>query len=410
MAGQHLNDLLRRTTGMSSKDVAASKMAWEATATALGTIQTALNEGKQALVKGFGERETGTEAVAVFDGAVARISGRQQEMADVATALEHASTAMKAAETAAGEAPDAPPAQPPTAPPATGDIADDVTALKQHANAVTAYNQSVTAYGNADEEARKKVEALLRKYDEAYTALSKIEGQPIERPGDDGSGSTGPGGGHVPPRGHGSVPTGTWINDDTGTHVPDLDGGDSSPVPHPLHPLPDGASGAGSAAKPPPVFTLDPDLELPPAPDGGNGFDLGQTAPAVIGGATAAGVFGAPGIVRGIRGLVSGRALGSGGAGSIGASSRAGAPGSLGRTGGGVAGTPVSRAGGRGAAGGAAGATGRGRGGPGGRGGAAGGAGGRGRQRDEREQRDRDLYDDGQDWLDDEGSAPGVLD
>ncbi len=35
----------------------------------------------------------------------------------------------------------------------------------------------------------------------------------------------------------------------------------------------------------------------------------------------------------------------------------------------------------------------------------------RGRGKDEEEQRtERDLFDDGQDWIDDEGVAPGVID
>ncbi|GAA1502766.1 hypothetical protein [Nocardioides humi] len=402
MTGQHLNDLLHRTAGMSSKDVAASKLAWEATATALGTIQTALNDGKEALVKGFGERETGSEAMAVFDGAVARINGRQQEMADVATALEHAATAMKSAETAADKAPDAPADTPPAAPPSTGDIADDVTALKQHASEVNAYNHTVTAYGNADEEARKKVARLLERYDEAYTALSKVEGEPVD---DDGGGQdddTDTGGGHVPPVRHGSVPTGTWISDDTGQHVPGVDDPSADPG---------AAAGAGPAVRPPPISTLDPDLELPDqSGPGGTGLGLSQGAPGVIGGVTAAGVFGAPGLVRGIRGLLSGRGL-SGSVGAIGSTTRAGAPGSLGRGGAATPGSPVSRAGGR--TGGAGvgrrggGAGGRGSGGRGGA--AAAGTAGR-RKRDERDGEDRDLFDDGQEWIDDEGAAPGVLD
>lgn len=408
MAGQHLNDLIHRTTGMSSNDVAASKSAWEATATALGTIQTALNDGKEALVKGFGERETGTEATAVFDGAVARISGRQQEMADVALALTHASTAMKSAETAAGDAPAAPPDSPPAAPPTLGETVEDVTALKQHANEVHAYNQTVTAYGNADEDARKKVEELLKRYDEAYTALSKIEGEQAPPPpgGTDGSGPGLPR--YVPPPR--TTPVGTWIGDDGGPDGPDVHVPGIPGIPgDPGH----GGNGPSPVPAPPPVHTLDPDLPpLGPGPGGsgsdGHGFGVG---PAVLGGATAAGVFGAPGLVRGLRGLVGGRGLSGNSVGSIGSSPRTGAPGSLGRSGAGTPGSPVSRSGGRG---GAAGRGGRaaGAGGAGGRGtGAVGAAGGRSRRRsEEKDGQDRDLFDDGEDWIDDEGAAPGVLD
>jgi hypothetical protein len=283
--------------------------------------------------------------------------------------------------------------------------------MAKYADKVSTYNGKVSTYGDADEKAREKIQTLLTRYDEAYTALQKIEGQP-KKPGEnDDKGPGGPGIPHVPliPSPNGTMP-GHWV----GTS-PLPDGSDIDfPDPTDVGGIGDGGGvgGVHPVAAPPIVHTLNPDLpplDYDPEIGSGGGPNLGQVGPAVLGGGLAAGAFGAPGLIRGLKGLVGGRGLSGSSVGSIGASARTGGPGALGRGavgGPGAAGSPVSRAGGRGS-----GAAGRPcRGGAGGRGGVAGAAGGRGRRRDQREGEDRDLFDDGQDWVDDEGAAPGVLD
>ncbi|WP_370247404.1 hypothetical protein [Nocardioides sp.] len=166
-----------------------------------------------------------------------------------------------------------------------------------------------------------------------------------------------------------------------------------------------------------------------PVSTGGTGAvppsGLGSTG-AIVGGAGAAAT--GAGVVAGLRGnsVLPGGVSSAGGttpARAIGSSSRTAGSGTLGARGGsGVSGTGTSgtRAAGRGAAaagsGGRSGGRGAGSGGragarAGGRGGAgAGGAAGRGGRRREDDERleDRDLVDDGRDWVDDEG-APEVL-
>lgn len=178
-----------------------------------------------------------------------------------------------------------------------------------------------------------------------------------------------------------------------------------------------GGTGVGAPGTGPGGGTLGP----PPSAGGG----AGGVSPGALAGAS--GILGGAGGVRGgAPGVVPGA---SSGARPIGSSTRGpGAPGALGRSGAAAGGVPTSRpgAGGRAGAGGAAGRAGS-KGTAGGRGAAAGagtqgrrtgkgagaaGAGGRrgGGKDQEREGRDRDLFDDGQDWIDDEGAAPGVLD
>ncbi|HWM75645.1 MAG TPA: hypothetical protein VNQ53_17990 [Nocardioides sp.] len=185
---------------------------------------------------------------------------------------------------------------------------------------------------------------------------------------------------------------------------------------------------------------------LPPigSDPGGNSGGVGT---GTLGG-LAAGAGGGALALGGLRngGLaLPGGAVNSNGVRPIGSSGRIGTSGPLGRGAGGGAiapGSPVGRGGagaGRGAAGVGRGAAGTGspvgrggRGGPGGRGAAgrggrgagagrgvgagrgagAGGIGtgrGKGKKDDEKKQAARDLFDDGQDWIDDEGAAPDVL-
>ncbi|MBM7516011.1 hypothetical protein [Nocardioides nitrophenolicus] len=408
MAGQHLNDLLHRTRNMSSEDVLTAQVAWENTATSLDKVHEALATASEKIPEGLGGEQVRDMVKESFTLAAQRVGERHGQVAAVSAALKHASTAMAAAEQEAKNPPGAPGEAPPV-PESTNDPDVDAENMTAYAKDKSAYNEKVTAYGDADERARKKVQALLEKYDAAVTAFQAIEGGEEKEPNGPGT-PTGPGGPRYtpPPR---STPVGTWIGSggpgDIGNPV-----GPENPTGDPDYPDYPGPGGhvpgyPGPGYNPPPIDTLTPNLPpLDPGPggvgSGGTGDHTFTAGPAVLGGA-AAGVFGAaPGVVRGLRGLVGGRGLGSSGVGAIGSSTRAGGPGSLGRAGAGTPGSPVGRGTGRGGAAGRGGAGGRG-------GGAAGAAGGRGRRRDEKDGQDRDLFDDGEDWIDDEGAGPGVL-
>ena len=152
-----------------------------------------------------------------------------------------------------------------------------------------------------------------------------------------------------------------------------------------------------------------------------HGTDGGGLSTGTLGG-LAVGAGGGALALRGLRGgPVLPSALSSTGARPIGSTGRYGASGALGR--GAIApGSPVARGGaasGRGGAGaggigtrggrGAAGGKGTGRGARAGTGGIGTGR-GRGKKDEEEKQSPRDLFDDGDDWIDDEGAAPDVID
>jgi hypothetical protein len=163
--------------------------------------------------------------------------------------------------------------------------------------------------------------------------------------------------------------------------------------------------------------------DLPPThtghettPGGPSTGTLGGLAAGVGGGALAAGGLRSGGLLP--------SSLSSNGVRPIGSTGRIGTSGALGRTGSIAPGSPATRPGAAGAGrgvggvgtggsgnrGGRAGSGGRGTG-RGGRAGAGGLGAGRGARKkdEEKKQGPRDLFDDGQDWIDDEGAAPDVL-
>ncbi len=240
------------------------------------------------------------------------------------------------------------------------------------------------------------------------------------------SGTGGPSGPGGPGGRSSSDAVGPWRGGDTIDVVstdddPQVDGGQDSTTDSTTGgpPWGDGAGGDQLPGNPLPDSLPTPDptgSAGAPAPHGSSGF------PPVLGGAAATvGVGGlAAGLARrggatGLTGLTS--RLSTGSVAPIGSSSRiAGAIGSA-RTGA-TTGTSTGRAGaggmGTGARGGPRGMGAGTRGSAGGRGGGRGagtGAGGRrGGKKDHQNGADRDLFDDGEDWLDDEGAAPGTLD
>jgi hypothetical protein len=233
---------------------------------------------------------------------------------------------------------------------------------------------------------------------------------PVRPPGDGGpvvphhthEPTTLPGGGHGPHGGDGGPTTVTAPGPAPGVHPPGPYGVPAGPgAVSPTGPL-TGPLGAGAM----------------PAGPGGVGAvgGVGAAAGGALGGALAAGLAGGlNGGLGGLNGVVpvgSARGgLAANGVRGIGSTGRTGVGSVLGRGSaagrpgaGGMAGRNASRSG-RGAAG-------RGsRGTAGSRRGAGAGAGaGRGGKDKKRQGEERDLFDDGDDWLDDEDAAPGVLD
>ena len=277
-------------------------------------------------------------------------------------------------------------------------------------------------YAKREAEARRIADALDTKYADSVAIMKSIHGEPDPQPaGTDGG------------------PTGTRnpVNVKPGTPIPppSIDPPPHWDPPKPWDPPgptdhPDPKDPPGPTDHPVPTYPHDPldpldpfDPHSPTQPGIGPG---GLVTGGLVGGGLAAGLTNA---IRG--GLaMPGQAIQRGGPiRPIGSTSRAAVSGALGRGGAMGAGSPVT---GRGAAG-RAGAAGRGVGAPGqlgrgagsrgansrgagsgarGKGGTGAGVGGRrGNGKDEEEEKSqRDLFDDGQDWLDDEEAASGVLD
>lgn len=414
MTGQHIERLRKAVAPMNDEDVRESRRAWRDGASSLGEIRTALVTARPGIQRGFGEGSDITDtALKAIDGMIEKVTARKSDMDSAVGALRVVRTAMDAARgVATSQENTTDPGDPPRFPSNVGsDEADEIQAIKQHAAQTRAYNTRVAAFNADDAAAQKALQDLNDAYDEVIPVFAKIHGEPVEPPGGNTPGP-GPGGvpGGVRPPIYTPPPGGLiGIDDDPRDPDIDIDIDDDDPrdpdididIDDPRDPdLPDIGNPGG------------PDIGSPGNPGAGG---PGGIHPGLLGGGLLAGGLAAPGAINGIRGLLS-RGGVSSGAQAIGSSTRAGGPGALGRSGALAPGSPVGRgAGGRGA--GARGAGGRGvpgaqgaRGGRGGRGtvGAAGGRGGR-RKDGEREGADRELYDDGQDWLDDEGTAPGVL-
>lgn len=419
MSGENIRRLQRAVLPMSVGDVETSRSAWSGGATSLANVEAALNLAEPGIIAGFGEgTDIATTAKKAIEGMRNKVVERKADMDGAFKALADVKLAMQdAQEVALAQSDVEAPGPAPTFPSDVGPDEDDqIRALKLHGMRTRLHNDRVAAYDDADIKAQKALAALDKAYDEAIPVFQKIHGEPVDEPTGRTPG-TGPGGipsGVRPPTY--TPPPGVLIgihDDDDDDRDPHIDIDDPRD--------PDIEIGDPDWVDPPEL----PDLDDPRDPDiggpGGPGTigGPGGINPGLVGGGLLAGGLVAPGAVNGIRGLLSRGGLTSG-APAIGSTTRAGGPGALGRGGALAPGSPVARGAGARGAGGAGGARGAGargvpgsqggRGGRGGRGavGAAGGRGGR-RKDGDREDAERELYDDGQDWLDDEGTAPGVL-
>lgn len=379
--------------------------------------------------------QTASAALTAFQQSATAMRERAEELIEARDALTVARVALREAtreshRMGSGKDPGQEP-RPTTSNPTQAEI-DEHKAWKKRDNAAKA------DYERRENDSREALADLRAAYVRASAAMKKIHGQPdVPPPGRPPGGNDDDGNGGRPPGGQTPVRP---------PHVQDPDPTDDTRPPVQVIPPPTQVDPPVTTEDPPPGGDPDPTdnggddegaqqhttrPEPPPSTDvrppgpGGTSAPVGGGVGSVAAGAGLGSVgVAAGGLAAGIGGRPGGLPLSSVGAGSasgargaLGGTSRAGGSSVLGRGGaGGVAGQASTRGGAKGAAGGrggaraAAGASGS-RGGRGGRGAGAVGAGGRrGGRDDDQRGADRDLFDDGQDWLDDEEQGPGVLD
>ena len=435
MAGPQEARLRAALEGASSGRVDVAQQEWSNGSVLLAQVARALEGAAPNIQHQFGD-QTGPAAAAAFLKVASKVDARATQMSDVSEALRQANAAMRSSENVRDGfgGPLSEPSKPtPTPGPSTP---EDVQAKKQ-------YDSDKASYDAAYAERERKAQAAADHMDTVFTSstatMKKVHGEPdppapdrkTPTTTDPGGGGTSPGGTpgsttspHRQPQGGGQViqsPTGG------GHHPTSTTGTNGGGTPHP------GGSGL------PPGSSQGATPTLPSAGGGLPGVSTGAStapeSPGGLGGATAGGVAGAigggaiggmtgiGGAVRGPMAVPTGTASGttSSNGRSIGSSSRSGGVrGALGRGGlveEGEAGGRSSTSGARGAGGGTRGAGGgtRGAGGKAGSRGKAGARGGAtgsqgGRNKKDPRKKGIDFLEEEQDWVDDEGAAPGVID
>ncbi|GEP36611.1 hypothetical protein NPS01_02740 [Nocardioides psychrotolerans] len=418
--------------GASDEAVGDGSIEWMRCADLLGNVAEAL-EKAAAAEKTIGG-QTGPAMGKAFRTSAEGMKGKSQELLRGSEALGVASNAIMAARVGQSEmnryfpqAPDPGPYHPQPGP----QDHQDVTAASDHQGLVDAYAGS---YESRENIARQWADRIDTDFAESTKTMQQIHGESFDEPDDTG----GPGGATPPgtstPPGTGRPPSGGSVERDP--HGPG----------HPEIPVP-----IGTIGQPPVIPTITPVVEtptpVPPPPPTPQPQPLSPVAevPTLdptgatttmpvhgglvgpsIGAIAGGGLAGAA--LQGIRGgLFSPISAGASPARPIGSSARAGAPGALGRnaaspggaTGRGSAARTPGGGAGRGASGGrgvggrsAAGAGGGAGGRRGGKAAAGAGAaaGRRGGKDEDGRAGDRDLFDEGQDWIDDADAAPGVID
>ena len=443
MSGPQVERLRSGVAGAQRGLVDTAHAEWAKGAVLLSAVAESLNSSAPHIEGQIGK--SGKAAAEAFTAVSAKVQHRANQMSAASDALMAASNALKQAEAVRDHINAHPPADPgprPTATPGMDQSPEDINKMR-----AWSAKKSASDSTSSDHETRARIAAdnMDTVYQGSTETMKKVHGEPDPPPpvkegqGGGGSGGTTPsGGGSAPPAGGGGkhtigpTTTGPSAHYDPNTSV------------HwdPHNPGPHGGGGGGGGGN---DTTVDP--WLPPGSEQGGGTtgpstigavpgggsvstgspsSPGLGAPAGVAGALGGGVMGGmTGVSGAVRGpsVVStgGGAAGSGGARSIGSTSRTGATGSaLGRgSSAGTAGSPTgARAGGgarsagggsRGAGGGTRGAGKAGsRGSSGGRGTAGGGQGGKNKK--DPKKKGTDFFEEEQDWIDDEGAAPGVID
>ena len=381
-------------------------------------------------------KETVQSALEAFKTVGQKVNERADDIQEIHQALSHAVTVTRQAQTAVaemdGDQRDKP--QYESEPPA-GE-ADEMHDLKVYMGQMKLYNAWADAREQKSQEHADKVETA---WQDAIAVMQKIPDDQVSGGGGGGGGGGGTTGPIMPtapttpattPPGGPTIPDDIWVGRAAGRPDPTdpdadphpdahthSDAGPPTPhVPTPT-PVPPGGGGyeptplrAGSGLRPLPrrhprhVGHAAPIGDVAPAPAVAPGSLSGYA----VGGAAGMGVLG--GLAGGLR------AAGiAGAAGTSGGLRSGGVLGATGRTAGSARGSLGARSGTM--AGGAA--AGRGTGGKGSRsgagaraGGGVGAAGGRGKDKDKKKRKPAtvELFDDDQDWIDDEGASKGVID
>ena len=406
---------------------------WTAGESLLRRVSKQLHDRATSIDKD--ERFSGESAKAAstaFQQSGKKMGDRADEMRDGANAFYAAATAVRHARTTSDEVGKHAGEQPPTKPADLGDAEAQSKYQTQNTKFWNAYADRETAAADA-------IEALQTNHRTQAEVFQRIHGetpppQPPKNGGDPTHTTTPPATTHLPtshpvntdhndwdPDDHdtdndhdtGTDDTGDDDDNDTGTD----DTGNDDTGQHDDPGIPQGPTD-------PHQTTPIPGGPLPGTIPGGVGGGagavggVGAVAGGALGGMAAAGLA-AGGLNGGLNGMVPmGGAggirggLSSSGVRGIGSSSRTGVGSVLGRgTGAGGRGAGAGGMAGRnGGRGGRAGSRSGSRGRAGGRGMGAGAGAGRGGKDKKRQGDDRDLFDDGSDWIDDEDAAPGVLD
>ncbi|HEU5036951.1 MAG TPA: hypothetical protein VFT70_08095 [Nocardioides sp.] len=437
MAGPQKARLDRALAGAADDTIELRANEWEKCKGILSRISLALATASPEVKERIGGK-TGPAIDAAFSRSARAMGDKAAELVWGAQALRDAADIIRTAKIEQDDLnrhqpTEPPPYRPPVGPPTRADIRAESQSRQAHADYQAAY---------ADHEARAKrqADAMDQVFTESAATMKKIHGEPDPHPKQEqggghggSSGGSGGSGGSVPSGGGGGrggydgtrhhhpqlTPT---IPDDTGV-VPDHHPGtDSNPGSDPGS---DSAVGAPQGGSP-----IDP-VGLPAtggtpggavgapgsATGGGLSAGTGLGLAGAAGGGAAGGLLGAGMSAGGIRGgltpVVTNPGTAASGVRGIGATSRTGvAGGALGRSGGVGAASSGSGTGGRA---GSASAAGR-RGTSGGSRGAAGGRGtgsvasGRGGRGKDEKRRKRDVFDTGDEWVEDEDAAPSVLD
>ncbi len=414
--GPHELRLDTYVTGGSVDTIRHSARVWTQGQRVLERLATALETAKPQLMQKFGP-QTGPAAAAAFEKVAGNVRDQAKEMQRASGALTTAADALQDAQTTHHHLGNAPASPPPDASQKSGESAEAFH-LRQR-DVTSAQNHYATVSAQREQESQRATRGVDTKYDHAIQVMQSIHGQPARTGhGTGGSGGSGVPAGSVPPPSStsaGGPHDSSWLTPTGGQHHPGqpTDGGTDGGTDNGT----DNGTDTGGVNSPP---TYD-DPGVPQGPGSADPGYAGPGSPTVPGGtaptspsghvslgptatSTVAGGVISTGIVGGTTGFTN--AMRTGAMTTMTAEQQAAL--SASRT----TGTTTTATGAVAGRGGAVGMTGSSRAGAGGGTRGAGvGAGSRGdRGKKRRRPAGTDFFDDGEDWLDDDETSPGVLD
>lgn len=420
----------RALAGADEGAINARAAEWDKCRDILNQISFALATASPEVKEKIGGR-TGPAIDAAFTRSAQHMSDKAAELVEGAQALRNAADVITSAKTEqtdlASHPLTKPPAyQAPVGPPTRADIQAESQNRQAHAD----YD---AAYAGQEARAKKQADEMDRVFGHSTATMKKIHGEPDEPPRHDSAG--GSSGGAAGGSSGGSVPAGTsgggprhtdgprpGSPGSPGTPVPGSPGGPGpgyvpgNPGANPGSGGPQGGSPVDPVSVPASGGTAGGVLGTTGSTPGGVSAGTGLGLAGAAAGGAAGGLLGTGMTAGGLRGagltpIVSNPGTAAGGVRGIGATSRTGVTGgALGRPGGvGATSQGSSARAGSASAAGRRGTTGGSRGAAGGRGTGATASGRGGRGKDDRKGRRKDVFDTGDEWVEDEDVAPGVL-